>query len=59
MGPQDAFEAAKMINPQIVVPMHYDTFELLKQDAQKFKERIEDETLARCTILLPGDKLEF
>ncbi|GCF92972.1 UPF0173 metal-dependent hydrolase [Enterococcus florum] len=35
MGPEDAVEAAKMLNTKKVVPIHYNTFPLIKQDPQQ------------------------
>jgi L-ascorbate metabolism protein UlaG (beta-lactamase superfamily) len=54
MGPEDGLEAVKMLQPAAVVPMHYDTFELIAQDARRFAERVQAETSARCVVLDPG-----
>lgn len=57
MGPADALEAVKMLNPQQVVPMHYNTWPLIAQDPGAFKKAVEEQTLARVTILQPGETL--
>ncbi len=57
MGPEDAARAVEMIGPAVVVPMHYDTFDLVRQDAEAFAERVGDG--ARVEILAPGEKLEL
>lgn len=36
MGPADALRAAKMIAPKLVIPMHYNTFPAIAQDADAF-----------------------
>lgn len=36
MGPEDAAIAARWINADTVVPIHYNTFPVIKQDPQKF-----------------------
>jgi L-ascorbate metabolism protein UlaG (beta-lactamase superfamily) len=36
MGPEDALIAAEWISPKIVVPIHYNTFPVIKQDAHEF-----------------------
>jgi L-ascorbate metabolism protein UlaG (beta-lactamase superfamily) len=36
MGPEDALIAAEWISPKIVVPIHYNTFPVIKQDAHAF-----------------------
>src|SRR5437870_5684859 len=33
MGPDDALRAVKLLQPRQVMPIHYNTFDLLKQDA--------------------------
>ncbi len=59
MGPEDALEAVKLLSPRSVIPVHYNTFDAIRQDAQAFKERVESETDARCLVLEPGDSLEL
>lgn len=59
MGPDDALEAVKLLAPKRVIPVHYNTFDAIRQDAASFKERVESETDARCTPLEPGDALEL
>ncbi len=34
MGPADALRAVKLLQPKHVVPIHYDTWDLIKQDAR-------------------------
>ncbi|TYR82161.1 metal-dependent hydrolase [Priestia megaterium] len=36
MGPEDAVTAAEWINPKLVVPIHYNTFPVIKQDPSQF-----------------------
>jgi len=57
MGPQDALKAVKLVNPKIVVPIHYNTFEIIAQDPHAFAQMVEAETLARCVVLEPGESL--
>jgi L-ascorbate metabolism protein UlaG (beta-lactamase superfamily) len=57
MGPEDALKAVKFIEPKIVVPIHYDTFEVIEQDPHTFARMVEAETSARCMVLKPGDSL--
>jgi L-ascorbate metabolism protein UlaG (beta-lactamase superfamily) len=59
MGPEDAVEAVKMLQPAAVVPMHYNTFDLIAQDPRRFAERVQSETRARCVVLEPGQSAEF
>ncbi len=55
MGPDDALRAVKLIQPKVVIPIHFNTFPLLKQDVSAWKNRVETETTCRVIILAPGD----
>jgi L-ascorbate metabolism protein UlaG (beta-lactamase superfamily) len=55
MGPADALRAVKLIQPAHVIPVHYNTWELLEQDAQAWKQRVEAETQAKAHVLKPGE----
>lgn len=55
MGPEDALEAVKLLRPKIVIPIHYNTFEVIRQDAQAFKVAVENETDSRVVVLNPGE----
>ncbi len=59
MGPDDALEAVKLLAPKAVIPIHYNTFDPIRQDAQAFKAKVESETDARCLVLEPGDSTEL
>jgi L-ascorbate metabolism protein UlaG (beta-lactamase superfamily) len=59
MGPEDAVMAAKMLKPRMVVPVHYNTWEVIEQDPLKFKAMLEGETGIKCIVLSPGGVLEF
>jgi L-ascorbate metabolism protein UlaG (beta-lactamase superfamily) len=57
MGPDDALEAVKLIQPQRVVPSHYNTWPPIEQDAHAWAERVRRETKAEPTVLAPGGKI--
>lgn len=59
MGPQDALTAVQWLTPGLVVPMHYDTFELIEQDAAAWKTKVEQIAGVRCEVLEPGGSVEF
>ena len=52
MGPADAAEAVRMLNPRIVIPIHYNTWEIIEQNPENFKNQIMGDT--RVEILEPG-----
>jgi len=57
MGPEDAARAVKMLHPAVVIPMHYNTFDVIKQDPQAFKAAIGGEG-PDVRILKPGESTE-
>lgn len=59
MGPDDALKAVKLLAPKVVIPIHYDTFDVIQQDPQAFAARVEAETEARCVVLKPGDRYQL
>lgn len=56
MGPEDAAYAVELLKPRMVVPMHYNTFELICQDPEEFAKLVGDK--AKCRILRPGEGLD-
>lgn len=52
MGPEDAARAVEMIEPEVVIPMHYNTFPVIEQNPESFRTLVGD--LARVEILQPG-----
>jgi L-ascorbate metabolism protein UlaG (beta-lactamase superfamily) len=59
MGPDDALRAVKLIDPVQVVPIHYDTFEVIQQDPHAWAQRVERETTAKARVMKPGDHIEL
>lgn len=57
MGPDDAARAVEMIRPEVVIPIHYDTFDVIKQDPEAFRGRVG--SLAEVLPLAPGGAYEF
>ncbi|MGD8605050.1 MAG: metal-dependent hydrolase [Anaerolineales bacterium] len=59
MGPDDALRAVKLIEPKHVIPIHYNTFDLLAQDADAWAKRVEEQTDSKVHVLQPGDSFEL
>lgn len=57
MGPEDAARAVGMIEPDVVIPIHYDTFDVIRQDPQAFRERVGSD--AEVVVLEPGSTYEL
>jgi L-ascorbate metabolism protein UlaG (beta-lactamase superfamily) len=55
MGPDDALRAVKLVQPKKVLPIHYNTWDLIAQDANAWAARVRRETSAEPVILKPGE----
>jgi len=55
MGPKDALRAVKFIQPRHVVPVHYNTWELISQDPNSWASRVKSSTGAQVHVLKPGE----
>ena len=51
MGIDDAIEAAKLLQAQKIVPIHYDTFPVIQTDVAVFKKKIEQIGLV-CDLMV-------
>jgi L-ascorbate metabolism protein UlaG (beta-lactamase superfamily) len=58
MGPEDALLAAKWFGAKIVIPIHYNSFPAIRQDAYAFTKRLESQG-QRGIVLAPGEKFEL
>ncbi len=59
MGPDDALRAVRLLRPQIVVPIHYGTWELIDQNPQTWAERVTAETGAKVVVLDINGQMTF
>jgi L-ascorbate metabolism protein UlaG (beta-lactamase superfamily) len=59
MGPDDALKAVKLLNPKHVVPVHYNTWDLIKQDADSWAEHVREETMSQVHVMKPGQRITF
>jgi L-ascorbate metabolism protein UlaG (beta-lactamase superfamily) len=59
MGPADSIRAVQFLRPKFVMPLHYNTFPVLKQDASAWAERVRQETDTEPIVLEPGGMHEF
>lgn len=59
MGPDDALRAIKLIQPKHVIPAHYNTWDLIAQDAPAWAGRVHKETSAEAHILNPGESFSL
>jgi L-ascorbate metabolism protein UlaG (beta-lactamase superfamily) len=55
MGPADALRAVKLLEPKVVIPIHYNTWDLIAQDVNAWADRVQKETKAKVVVLKPGE----
>ena len=55
MGPQDALRAVHMIQPKHVIPVHYNTWDLISQDGEDWAEMVKSEIDCQVHVLKPGE----
>ena len=58
MDANDAAKATSFIMPKVVVPIHYNTWDIIKADAEKFKVDVEKLNV-QCNIMKPGEWMEI
>lgn len=54
MGIEDAAKAVKLIQPEVTIPMHYNTFPAIERDPQEFKKIVETKTTTKVVLLSPN-----
>lgn len=57
MGPMDAARAVRMIQPKVVIPIHYNTWPVIEQDPEHFRSLVGD--AAEVQVVAPGATYEF
>ena len=57
MGPDDAVRAVEFIEPSVVIPIHYNTWDIIAQDPELFRDKVGSR--AQVEIVLPGGSFDF
>lgn len=57
MGVDEAVKAAEFLNAGVVIPIHYNTFDVIKADAEEFKRKIES-VGKKCLIMKSGEMFD-
>jgi L-ascorbate metabolism protein UlaG (beta-lactamase superfamily) len=57
MGPEDALEAVRLIEPKRVIPDHYNTWPPIQQDPHQWAARVRAATSAEACVIEPGGKV--
>jgi len=60
MGALEAAEAVRLIEPKVVIPMHYRTFPVLAQSADEFVKLVSEKAhKVKVVVLKPGESYQF
>ncbi len=57
MGIEDAVKAVDFIKPRLAIPMHYNTFDVIKQDPEEFRKALAGSP-TEVKIVNPGQTVE-
>lgn len=55
MGPEEALRAVSFLKPKVVIPEHYNTWEVIAVDIAAWSGRVSGETGSKPVILQPGE----
>lgn len=58
MGVDDAVKAAEFLQAQTVIPIHYNTWDIIKADPNEFKRKMES-TGKECIVMKAGDEISI
>lgn len=60
MDAKEATEAVKLLNPKVVIPMHYKTFPVLAKSADEFARSVREKTpRVKVVVLNPGESYQL
>ncbi len=59
MGPYEAAKAAELIGAKVIVPMHYNTFESIKQSPEEFRRLTCKKAVCEVVIIKEGEALDI
>jgi len=58
MGPYEAAKAAELIGAKVILPMHYNTFESIKQSPEEFRQLTCKTAVCEVVIIKEGETLD-
>ena len=59
MGLQQSLDAVKALKPQYAIPSHYNTWQPIQQDVNRWAEEIQSQTSAQPFVFQPGESKEL
>ncbi|HEY4708028.1 MAG TPA: metal-dependent hydrolase [Thermodesulfobacteriota bacterium] len=58
MGIEDAARAVGFLRAKTVIPMHYNTFDVIRQNPEEFRQRLSGKPV-KVVVLKPGESIEI
>jgi len=58
MGPEDAARAVEFLNASLAIPMHYNTFDLIKVDPKRFVDAVKAGGTGTARVMSIGETIE-
>ena len=58
MGITDAVKAVELANPKVAIPIHYNTFPVIKADPNEFKQKVEAKG-KKCRVMEYGEEISL
>ncbi len=59
MGPDDALEAVRLLQPRLVAPIHYNTFPVIAQDGEAWARRVTETLGLPAVAPRPGGEIRY
>jgi len=57
MGIDDAVKAVEFVNPELAIPMHYQTFPVIHTNPFEFKEKVEKKLGKKARVMEYGETI--
>ncbi len=54
-----AVKAVELVSPEIAIPMHYNTFDVIKADPDEFRKRVSEVIGTEVIVLKPGESFTY
>lgn len=60
MGPSEATKAVELTKPDVVIPMHYQTFPVLAPSAEEFRKAVDErKVVVKVIVLKSGESYKL
>ncbi len=59
MGPDDALRAVRLLQPRHIIPIHFNTWDVIRQDPASWASRVDALNSVKAHVLKPGESFEL